>query len=101
MYVITHQRRAVLLHRKLRKLASDMICRGRYGAQVRDKGYALYAPHLSACEQLVRVKTIVGCNAMHCCKIGAFVPGYTVHKVCSKKRPNFYYKDFIAHFTAF
>jgi hypothetical protein len=76
MYLITHQSRAVLLHIKR---ASDMICHDRYSAQVSDKGSALYAPHLSACEQLVRVKIIVGCNAMHCCDIGALVPGYTAY----------------------
>jgi hypothetical protein len=48
-----------------------MIRHDRYGAQVSDKGCALYAPHLSAYEQLVRVKMIVGCNVMHCCDIGA------------------------------
>lgn len=76
MCFITHRSRAVLLHRKP---ASDMIFHDGYGAQVSDKGYALYALHLSACEQLVRVKIFVGCNAMHCCDIGALVPGYTAY----------------------
>jgi hypothetical protein len=55
-----------------------MICQDRYGAHVSDKGY-VYAPHLSAYEQLVRVKMIVGCNALHCCDISALVPCYTAY----------------------
>jgi len=56
-----------------------MIRQDRYGAHVSDRVYALYAPHLSACEQLVRVKIIVGCNAMRCCDISALVPGYMAY----------------------
>jgi hypothetical protein len=63
MYFITHQSRAVLWHRKS---ASDMIFHDRCDAQVSDKECAVYALHLSVCEQLARVKKVLGCNAMLC-----------------------------------